>query len=64
MLSSDRHMKLASFYLCEDGIVGSRTARTLCGTPNYMAPEVFPSSGILIKAIKTICKGSQTHVDF
>jgi serine/threonine protein kinase len=47
LIDADGHMKLADFGLAKAGISNpQQTAKSFCGSPAYLAPEMLTSNGV------------------
>jgi len=45
LLSNTGHVKLTDFGLSKEGIEDNFSAKTMCGTPEYLAPEILDKKG-------------------
>jgi protein-serine/threonine kinase len=45
LLDNDGHAKVTDFGLSKEGIADNISAKTLCGTPEYLAPEILNKAG-------------------
>ncbi|EER01160.1 RAC-beta serine/threonine-protein kinase-A, putative [Perkinsus marinus ATCC 50983] len=45
LLDADGHVKLTDFGLSKEGIMDNSSAKSMCGTPEYLAPEILEKKG-------------------
>lgn len=45
LIDKDGYAKLTDFGLSKENIKGNQDAKTLCGTPEYLAPEIVDRKG-------------------
>jgi protein-serine/threonine kinase len=45
LLDGDGHVKLTDFGLSKEGIMDNFSAKSMCGTPEYLAPEIIEKKG-------------------
>lgn len=47
LLDKEGHLVLTDFGFCKEGLIGTETTNTFCGTPEYLAPEIIRKEVIL-----------------
>lgn len=45
LLDADGHVKITDFGLSKEGIADNVSAKSMCGTPEYLAPEILAKQG-------------------
>lgn len=45
LIAEDGFIKLTDFGLSKENIIGSKDAKSICGTPEYLAPEMLNKEG-------------------
>ncbi|CAK9293603.1 unnamed protein product [Gordionus sp. m RMFG-2023] len=45
LIDKDGHIRITDFGLSKNGLNGNNKTRSLCGTPGYLAPEMFGGQG-------------------
>ena len=50
LIDRDGHAKLADFGLAKDGMGANSKARSFCGSPAYLPPEMLGDSGVTAAA--------------
>jgi len=46
LTTADGHIKLADFGLCKEGVRDTDIAKSFCGSPAYLSPEMLKSRGV------------------
>jgi len=45
LIDADGYIKITDFGLSKGGIEGNKGANSICGTPEYLAPEILERKG-------------------
>ena len=45
-LADDGHIKLADFGLSKEGMASTANAKSFCGSPAYLSPEMLKNKGL------------------
>ena len=46
LIDNDGHVKLADFGLAKENVADNKTAKSFCGSPAYLAPEMLLNKGV------------------
>jgi len=46
LIGADGHIKLADFGLSKEGVVEEDAAKSFCGSPAYLSPEMLKNKGV------------------
>jgi len=46
LVDAEGHIKLADFGLAKEGVKGRNAAKSFCGSPAYLAPEMLSDKGV------------------
>jgi serine/threonine protein kinase len=46
LIDHDGHIKLADFGLAKEGVGDNKYAKSFCGSPAYLAPEMLTNKGV------------------
>ncbi len=46
LIDEEGHAKMADFGLAKEGINNNQTAKSFCGSPAYLAPEMLGTKGV------------------
>ena len=45
LIDADGYIRIADFGLSKDNVKGSKIGKSVCGTPEYLAPEILLKKG-------------------
>lgn len=54
LLDSEGHIRITDFSLSKDGVDDDDTVSSICGTPEYLAPEILRKEVMILSNCPTI----------